>query len=459
MSRLTGKTSKKLRILIVDDSSIIRNGLRRELENLGFEVKTADEGQQALVVVGEQHFDLIITDIDMPLMNGFELCEKLKQSSTTQSIPVVMLSSHDSEQAIERGFKVGAAAFIPKSNARQELRARIEEVLNRALFLRDRQVLIVDDSKMVLRFVRKGLAQAGFKVAIAENGLRALEFLKTNTPDLILCDVHMPEMDGFQLRAALRANSSWSVIPFVVMSTAGERGVIRRMIERGASSYIEKPFNIEQLVILVEKLLSDQFQLLLQEKERLETERSLIIASIASLIQALEARDVYTRGHSEMVADLSLSVATEMGFNDEALQNIRIAARLHDLGKIGIRDDILLKPGPLTDAEFAFMQQHPVIGADILRPIPSMAPIIPGVLYHHERVNGQGYPEGLKGDQIPLIARIIAVADMYDSITSERLYRAVRTKEKALEIINEVSGSELCPDCVQAFMNYIARKG
>lgn len=456
MSRLRRTTGKKLSILIVDDSSIIRNGLRRELASLGFNVKTAEEGRQALALVADQHFDLIISDIEMPFMDGFELCEQLKQAPSTQSIPVVMLSSHDSEEAIERGFKVGAAAFITKSNARQELLLRIEEVLNRALFLRERQVLVVDDSKMVLRIVSKGLAQAGFKVAVAEDGLQALEFLEKEIPDLILSDLHMPDMDGFQLCGALRANSVWSGIPFVVMSTAGERGVIRRMIERGACGYIEKPFNIEQLVVLVEKLLSDHFQLLLQEKERLDNERSLIIASITSLIQALEARDVYTRGHSEMVADLSVAVANELGFNNEDLQNIRIAARLHDLGKIGVRDDILLKPGPLTDAEFELMRQHPVIGADILRSIPSLAPIIPGVLYHHERVNGQGYPEGLKGDQIPLAARIIAVADMYDSITSKRLYRAKRSKDKALKIIREVSGSELCPDCAQAFLNCFA---
>ena len=151
MSKLRRTPGKKLSILIVDDSSIIRNGLRRELGDLGFNVKTADEGRQALALVGDHHFDLIISDIEMPFMDGFELCEQLKQSPETQSIPVVMLSSHDSEEAIERGFKVGAAAFITKSNARQELRVRIEEVLNRALFLRERQVLVVDDSKMVLR--------------------------------------------------------------------------------------------------------------------------------------------------------------------------------------------------------------------------------------------------------------------------------------------------------------------
>jgi len=284
---------------------------------------------------------------------------------------------------------------------------------------------------------------------------RALEFLKKNRPDLILCDLHMPEMDGAQLCSALRAHSDWAAIPFVLMSTAGERGVIRRMLERGACGYIEKPFNVEQLVIMAEKLLSDHFQLLLKEKERLDTERSLMIASITSLVQALEARDVYTRGHSEMVADLSVAMATEMGFSDEELQTMRMAARLHDLGKIGVRDDVLFKPDRLTEAEFSLIQRHPVIGAEILGPIPSLAPIIPGVLYHHERMGGQGYPEGLKGGRIPLPARIIAVADTYDSITSERPYQARTGKDKALQIIEDLGGVQLCPDCVAAFMRCI----
>ena len=455
MNRLKQQDTHNPRILIVDDSTMIRNALKRELVALGFEAIATDDGHQALALAAQDHFDLIITDIEMPRMDGFELCEQLKHNPATQAIPVVVLSSHDSDEAIERGFKAGAAAFITKTNARQELRARIEEVLNRALFLRERLVLVVDDSKLVLSIARKGLAQAGFKVATADNGARALEFLKKNRPDLILCDLHMPEMDGAQLCSALRAHSDWAAIPFVLMSTAGERGVIRRMLERGACGYIEKPFNVEQLVIMAEKLLSDHFQLLLKEKERLDTERSLMIASITSLVQALEARDVYTRGHSEMVADLSVAMATEMGFSDEELQTMRMAARLHDLGKIGVRDDVLFKPDRLTEAEFSLIQRHPVIGAEILGPIPSLAPIIPGVLYHHERMGGQGYPEGLKGGRIPLPARIIAVADTYDSITSERPYQARTGKDKALQIIEDLGGVQLCPDCVAAFMRCI----
>jgi len=173
MNRLKQQDTHNPRILIVDDSTMIRNALKRELVALGFEAIATDDGHQALALAAQDHFDLIITDIEMPRMDGFELCEQLKHNPATQAIPVVVLSSHDSDEAIERGFKAGAAAFITKTNARQELRARIEDVLNRALFLRERLVLVVDDSKLVLSIARKGLAQAGFKVATAENGARA----------------------------------------------------------------------------------------------------------------------------------------------------------------------------------------------------------------------------------------------------------------------------------------------
>jgi len=445
-------------ILIIDDSPTIRSGLSRELTALGFTVMQAADGREGFDCAQQQHFDLIITDIDMPRINGLELCKKLKASPLTQSVPVIILSSRDADSDIEEGFKVGAAAFVSKYNARQELRRRIEEVLNKAFFLRERLVLIVDDSVLIRNIARDGLARAGFRVETAENGRQALAALAKQTPDLIISDVTMPEMDGLALCTAVRARPEWSSVPFVVMSTASERAVIRRMVERGACAFVEKPFNVEQLVITAEKLLSDQFQLLLKEKERLDAERNLMLGSITSLVQALEARDRYTRGHSEIVAQISVGMGKQMGFSEEELEKMHMAARLHDLGKIGVRDSILLKPGLLTSREFDFIKKHPVIGAEILGPIPSLAAIIPGVLYHHERMNGQGYPEGLSGDRIPLMARIIAVADTYDSLTSDRPYQTKLGRDTALEIIKTLASKDLCPDCVQTFLAWIEGK-
>jgi HD-GYP domain-containing protein (c-di-GMP phosphodiesterase class II) len=228
-------------------------------------------------------------------------------------------------------------------------------------------------------------------------------------------------------------------------------------IERGAAAFIEKPCNIEQLVVTAEKLLSDQFQLLLKERERLDLERHLMLASITSLVQALEARDQYTRGHSEEVSRLAAGMAQQMGFKTEDIETAQTAGRLHDLGKIGIRDSVLLKPGTLTVAEYGLIRRHPVIGAKILGPIPSLAAIIPGVLYHHERMNGQGYPEGLAGDKIPLLARIIAVADTYDTLTGDRPYQKGLAPQEAVRIVRDAAGTELCVECVRAFLRCVPR--
>jgi response regulator RpfG family c-di-GMP phosphodiesterase len=310
----------------------------------------------------------------------------------------------------------------------------------------------VDDSLTVRSLVSKSLKNVGFTIIQAENGKVALDLLRHNKPDLILSDIDMPEMNGEAFCQAVHADPVLATIPFVVMSANSQRPIMRRMLQLGADSYLVKPFNVEQLVITIEKLLSDQLLLLSKEKERLEIEQRLILASITSLCNALEARDSYTRGHSEAVSDIATKIAFQMGIGEGEIELIRLGGKLHDLGKIGVIDSVLLKPGKLTDEEFAIIKKHPVIGAEILRPVPSLAPIIPIVLYHHERFDGKGYPEGLQGSSIPLWARITAVGDTYHALTSDRPYRAGMPKDKALAIIQQVSGSQLCPDCVDVFI-------
>jgi HD-GYP domain-containing protein (c-di-GMP phosphodiesterase class II) len=241
------------------------------------------------------------------------------------------------------------------------------------------------------------------------------------------------------------------------MSTISDRGHMKRILRRGAASYIVKPFNIDQMVILVERLLSDQFQILLKERERLESERTLMLASIASLVSALEARDPYTRGHSEAVADITAGIAAMMGVSYEEIELAAIGGRLHDIGKIGIRDDVLFKPSTLTPREFELIKQHPIIGANILKPIPSLADVVSIVLYHHERPDGKGYPYGLSS--VPFWASIVAVADVYAALRSDRPYQSPLPEEKVLKIIQDVRGTQLTEESVELFMAWHNAKG
>jgi len=446
----------KPRILIVDDSVVIRKALSKKLDTLGAEVTQAVDGVEGLKKARAGQFDLVISDVDMPNMTGFELCEHLKKDKKTCRTPVLILSSRDRDEDIERGFRVGADGYLTKSGGQDELLQNVREFLDRMDIIRNRLVLVIDDSMYIRKTVGEALEKSGFHVVLAENGQQGLELLASgDIPDLIVSDLDMPVMNGIQLSKALRAQAQYKDIPLLIMSSTDDRAVIRRLFQLGAAAFMAKPFNMEQLVHTAEKLLSDHFRNLLIEKERLRQEHSLMLSSITSLIQALEARDVYTRGHSEAVAEIAVGMGRVIGFEPEEIEMLEIAARLHDLGKIGIPDAILLKPGKLTVKEYEIIKTHPTIGSEILRPIPSMAQLIPAVLSHHERIDGSGYPHGLKGKDIPLWARIIAVGDIYHALTSNRPYRDPMPEERVLEIINDARVGHLCSDCVDAFLKFL----
>ncbi len=448
---------RKPHVLIVDDSKTIRSVLGLQLRKRNIDVTEAVDGLQGLNLIRERPFDLVITDVIMPKMDGYKLCSEIKKNPSTQTTPVIILSTNEKNEQIEKGFQAGAAAYITKNNASKELFPYVQEILDRSKILRDKLILIVDDSKYILKVVSFGLIEAGFKVITAKNGFEAYKMASEQIPDLILSDVNMPIMDGVELCEKVQKNPDLARTPFVIMSSGGDRRTMRELLHKGASAFLVKPFNIDQLVITAEKLLSDHFTMLLQQREQLKTERTLILGSITSLIQALEARDPYTRGHSDTVADISVKIAQQMSFNSHDLERIAFAARLHDLGKIGIRDDVLLKPGALTNEEYELIKQHPILGAEILRPIPSMEDIIPAVFHHHERMDGQGYPNGLMGNEIPLWARIIAVADVYDALTTDRPYRMAMSHDKAMLIITQNSGTQFCPECVKTFELLVAK--
>lgn len=422
------------------------------------EIVLAQDGQEGLDLALQEKFDLIVSDIDMPKIDGIELCRSLKNTETTQGTPVVMVSTFDSDSDVDKGFQAGASAYLSKYAIQDSLFDTVESVLTKSRFKGERVVMVVDDSKVVLRIVEKGLAEAGFRVITAENAKKALNLLETIQPDLILTDIEMPDINGFEFCKTVHKDPELSMVPIVAMSTKTDRGYMKRMVQNGASAYICKPFNIDELVILVEKMLSDQFHMLLMERERLDTERNLMIASITSLITALEARDNYTRGHSEAVGRIVSGMLKIGGGNPKEIETVTIGGRLHDIGKIGVRDEILLKPGKLTEEEFAHIKKHPGIGANIIKSIPSFSDVIPIVLSHHERMDGKGYPQGLKGDNIHLWARMTAVADTYHSLTSDRPYRKGMVQGKALQIIEDATGTQLCPDCVYLFFKWVSLK-
>ena len=441
------------KILVIDDSLTMRSALLGELRKMGAHVSEAPDGIKGLETAISSNFDLIITDVDMPGIDGFEVCSRLKSIPATKSTPVVILSARDGETDIERGFRAGAAAYLTKTNARAELHNCISGLLERSSLIKGRTVLVIDRSTYVRKLIGDALLEAGFSVRSAADGDSALRNLMEVRPDLILCDSEISKESGFSFFHTLHAEKSLAEVPLIIMSSSTDRATMRRMLQHGASAFLNKPFSIDHLLITAERLLSDHFRFLLKEKQRLDSERELILGSITSLVLALEARDRYTRGHSDSVAKIAVAMAERMGFGAESVDKIKTAGSLHDVGKIGIRDDILLKDGPLTDEEYAVIKRHPSVGASILSPIESLSDIVPAILNHHERMDGKGYPQALHGQHIHIFARIIAVADTFDALTSDRPYRKAFSDDKAMQIMAEAKGTQLCPECLDAFLS------
>jgi len=448
----------KENILIADDSKTNRNSLINMLSQFKNTIFEAENGIEALGHIKQNRIDLIITDLVMPRMDGFTLCRELKNNDETRSIPIIIFSDFSDKKRVEEGFTLGAWAFVPKSQPDELL--RIITKWNESHHLVNKwSVLVVDDSPTICYVVKDELTLDGYKVITANDGQEAWNILQKPDlrPDIIVTDIEMPGMNGLDLLQKIKKDSDLSEIPVVVMSSDSDRSTIMRTVQAGAVSYLSKPFGSGQLSLNLELILSNQFRLLDEVRKRIETERQLLIASITSLANALEAKDLYTRGHSEAVAEMAVLVGKEMGFSERQLEQLKLAGLLHDLGKIGIRDDILSKTGPLNRKEYDYIKTHVEQLEVILTPITSAFEILRAARCHHERWDGKGYPRGLKGTQIPIEGRILKVADVYDSVTRARPYRDAISKDKALRIIRDGMGTEFCPTVTPIFLSVISK--
>ncbi len=307
-------------------------------------------------------------------------------------------------------------------------------------------ILIVEDNLVLRDGLRDMLAYDGYQVLCASNGKEALEEMTTFTPDLILSDISMPEMDGYEFLHAVRARSDWVTIPFLILTARGEKEDILIGKNLGAEDYLIKPINKEELLTAVRARLTRAQEIKVAQLHQAYE------ASLTALANAIDVRDPYTRGHVERVTAYAQELAHQIGIQGRALEQIRFGSILHDIGKIVIQDDVLLKPTPLTPQEWDLMMRHPITGAEMIKDIPYLAPAAPIIRHHHEKWDGSGYPDHLKENAIPLGARIVAVADSFDAMTIDRPYRKGRTLEEAHQEIIHCSASHFDPLVVQAFL-------
>jgi putative two-component system response regulator len=335
----------------------------------------------------------------------------------------------------------------------------------------ERHVLIVDDEKRIIEVFSRHLEELGYVVGTASNREDALMLIQGHKFDIAFLDYFLGASTGFDLMAAMAELDP--ELYFVIMTAGGNTDLAVEALKRGASDFISKPFFVADLVKSIDfiekrrELDRQKKQMLmtleLRLTEKTEELQKVYFAVLSSLAQAMEKKDMGTYGHSMRVRRYAGIIASGIGLNAGDKENLKVAAMLHDLGKIGTSDFILGKAGPLDPSELADVRNHPQRGVDILKPLTrnfrQFESILPAILYHHESFDGTGYPAGLAGDDIPLLARIISTADTYDAILSDRPYRSAATHAKAMEELLSCAGSQFDPTVVNAFADAYERHG
>lgn len=316
-----------------------------------------------------------------------------------------------------------------------------------------RSVLAIDDELWIRELLRDTLTETGYDVILAASAEEALLLLRDRSFDCILSDVNLPGMDGIAFSSLL--STLRPELPVILITGQADVELARSAIQQGASDFVTKPFDIRSLPIVLERNM---------ERRRMEAQRAqeqdyrTRFRVIQALAAAIDAKQSYTAEHSRRVTAIATAIGRCMDLDEEELGLLEMAAQVHDVGKIGVPDEILNKPGPLDDAEWKIMKAHSEQGAEIVGQVPELRSIAAVVRHHHERMDGRGYPDRLIGDEIPLLSRVISVADAFECMTADRVYRPACSPEEAIRRLEESAGAQFDAAVVQTFLT-VQRNG
>lgn len=344
-----------------------------------------------------------------------------------------------------------------------------------------RTIFIIDDEEPIRKVLNTHLAKEGYNVIQSHGGAGVFEALRAASFDIVICDIRMPEVDGIQVLAHVREN--YPTVPVIMLTGLTDVATVIEVMKKGAFDYLMKPMKKEDLLVVIGRAFvhrdllvrnkeleieNREYQMFLEQKVRertrelntkaleLQKANTLLktrnIQFINVLAETIEAKDHHTSGHCNRMRHLCVELGKAAGLSADDLETLEYASLLHDLGKIGINESVLNKQGPLDEAECLHIKEHTEIGEKILRDVPLMSGVAEVVVAHHENFDGTGYPRGLKGDGIPLCARIIAVVDLYDAMISDRPYRKGLPLESVIEEMKRVSGTQLDPSIVDMFV-------
>jgi len=313
-----------------------------------------------------------------------------------------------------------------------------------------RTILVVDDEPAITKLLRIVLEIEGHQVQVAANGQQAMECVATRRPDLIILDVDMPHVGGFEVCRRLKLAPETRLLPILILTGTGAANARLRAWELGADEFLTKPFQTLEVAARCRSLLRQK-----ELVDGLDSAESVVF----TLARVIEAKSQFTHGHSDRVTQYAITLAKQIGIGEADLDILRRGAALHDIGKISTPDAILDKPGSLSPEEFDVIKRHPADGARIVEPLRSARDILPLIRWHHERINGTGYPDGLVGNAIPHLVRILSVADVYDALASDRPYRTAMSYERCHEIMkNDSERGGLDPELVQHFFEIVTGK-
>jgi putative nucleotidyltransferase with HDIG domain len=479
----------KEKVLVVDDEKAIRDICLRTLREEGYQAIEAESGEAAIKKTKKEDFDLMIIDVRMPGLNGLEAIQKIRNNSP--ELPVLIITGFGTIDTAVECLKQGIHGFLLKPFTAEELISAVDFALERSRAIRENLrfkallPLIETSKKLISEINLEDLFALFIKTALHETKADQASILlleeKTSSLCPIVCSdgeecencqreklgesiagyvaqkgqavvVSQVDSPSTKWKKILQQEKAFSVLCVPLTTRGNVIGVIKLSKTRS-----RVPFNQMDKILL--SILAGQAAIAIENARLYESLYEFYLATLKALVLAIETKDPYTKGHSEKVAKYSVRLARELKLSSEELQIIEQAALLHDIGKIGISEEILLKPEPLDPEDAAIVRQHPKKGAEILEPIWPLRELIPLILYHHERWDGTGYPGQLKREQIPLGARILAVADAFDAMTSDRPYRKARSFSTARAEIELESGKAFDPKISQAFLAIMQKEG
>jgi len=324
------------------------------------------------------------------------------------------------------------------------------------------RILVIDDESIARITIDALLSSENYEMYFAENGEDGISIAAEIHPDIILLDVMMPGMNGFETCQKIRSMSTLAEVPILLVTALDDRESRMAGLQAGADDFITKPYDIFELQVRIQNMTRlNRYRLLTEQRHEMELLHKEVVLAYDKTIEgwsrALDLRDKETEGHTQRVSEMTLQLARNSGLDEKALVHIKRGALLHDVGKLGIPDSILLKPEGLNEDEWVIMRKHPLYAYEWLSAISYLHDALEIPYCHHEKWDGTGYPRGLKGEEIPLAARLFAVVDVWDALTSDRPYRKSISEEDAWKYIHEQSGKQFDPQAVTAFTKSFAK--